>query len=235
MRAQRIVPVGSDLNSAALPVGQIRSVRIDNPSGQWLRLFPTYDFIPPYTIGFARTFATTVQTITVRRNTPAGQVGTQAGDPVTIWIDSDPAPADSDGMPFIEEFTPILVASLFPIVLATNGFNGVLLTGLANRRFRLLTISMYLAVSINWSGSLGGVTGPGPVYIGDCGVLVGVLDDLASPTVALYTRLERGRTADHRSFPGGIDFAVGRGIFVSAATDGWATVAVNLAVSYQVI
>lgn len=232
MRVQRILPLGRDLDSAALPVGEIRSVQIDNPSGQWLQLFPTYDYIAPYTVGFARTFQTTVQTITIKRNTPAGQVATQAGDAIKIWIDSDPAPADSNGLPFIQEFTPILVVTSSAVVAASTGLNTTLLAGIANRRFRLLTISVDELVSSNWGP---GTIGPGGVYIGDIGVLIGILDSLSAATVALYTRLERDHTADHRTFPDGIDFAVGAGMFISAATDGWADASISVRVSYQVI
>src|SRR3990172_7611323 len=160
MRVQRIIPVGQNLESAALPVGPIRSIEIDNPSGQWLQLFPTYDYIAPYTVGFARTFQTTVQTITIQRNTPAGQIGTQQGDAVKVWLDSEPATADSDGLPFIERFTPVITAQSVQTIPASVGVNGFIVAGIANRRIRLLTISATMLVGSNWDS---GIVGPGDI------------------------------------------------------------------------
>jgi hypothetical protein len=221
MRIQRILPVGSDLDSAALPVGEIRSIRIDNPSGQWLQLFPTYDYIPPYTIGFARTFQTTVQTITIKRNTPAGQVATQQGDAVKVYLDSDPAPADSDGVPFIDQFTPVLIAVNATSQVPLAGLSGTLVAAQANRRFRLLTLDARLGYS--------NVSGIYPV----CGVDFIVQDNSGSGT-ALIGRLSPAKPSSERAYPAGVDFAVGAAIIFSAATD-WADSLLLLSITYQVI
>jgi hypothetical protein len=232
MRIQKILPLGRDLDYAALPSGEIRSIEIDNPSGQWLQLFPTYDYIAPYTVGFARTFQTTVQTITVKRNTPAGQVSTQAGDAIKIWLDSEPAPSDNDGVPFITEFTPVLGVSSVNSVSVSLGLSATLVTAIANRRFRLLTVSAR-AISTNWDT---GIIGPGPVIVGDVGIDYLIADTVTPPTiVSLSGRIDRRNPSEHKTFPSGIDFPVSSPITLVATSDPWADGLLGLDITYQVI
>lgn len=58
--------VGESLLAASIPAGQIAGITIDNPSGFWLQLFPTRDLIPPFTIGYARSFTSRLANIDIR-------------------------------------------------------------------------------------------------------------------------------------------------------------------------
>ena len=89
-----------------------------------------------------------------------------------------------------------------------------------------------MLVGSNWDS---GIVGPGDIYIGDVGVSYGILDAAIPVAVTLYGRLERGRSSEHRSFPEGVDFPLGAGMFLSAATDGWADANLGVRLTYQVI
>jgi hypothetical protein len=146
MRQEFVVPFGSDLVAAGLPAGQIATAYIDNKSGSWLQLFPSYDFIPPYTIGFRRTFAGTLASIDVRFTAgPGGEVSTEAGDPPLVILDSDPQGeiGVDPGRPYIERFTPtggILFDDL--LVPFSSGLVQPLYQPPATKRLRVLSLSI---------------------------------------------------------------------------------------------
>lgn len=89
--------IGRNLLNASLPAGETRGVAIDNPCGSWLVLDATGDYIPPYTLGWARSLDNAVASVTIRFVTgPAGQLSTQTGDAPTVTLYSTPV-ANSAG------------------------------------------------------------------------------------------------------------------------------------------
>lgn len=117
--------LGIDLPSISLPAGQARGIAIDNPSGSWLTLYPTYDLIPPYTNGWARTFDNAVASATVRfTDGPAGLVSTLAGDRPTVtlydYAIAGSGGAPSPGAPFISRDTQPEIETLNIVLNPTN-------------------------------------------------------------------------------------------------------------------
>lgn len=101
MRQQFLVAAGGSLNAASLPAGEIMSITVDNRSGSWLRVYPSYSLIPPYTLGYAENFGNRLANVSVRSETgPAGQLSTTVGDPFTVFLDSGPN-VPSGGVPFV--------------------------------------------------------------------------------------------------------------------------------------
>lgn len=91
MRTQFINAPGVSFVDIGLPAGQARGIIIDNPSGSWLRLYPTFDYIPPYTLQWSRAFDGGVSSLRVMvENGPAGQLSSTEGDDVTVYLDSHP-------------------------------------------------------------------------------------------------------------------------------------------------
>lgn len=93
MQQSFVIPIGRSLIAASLPAGQIASVAIDNPSATWLQLFPGRDLIPPFTLGYARSFRPTITNLDVRAikgpTTPLLTDGV-VGDPVMVILNSEP-------------------------------------------------------------------------------------------------------------------------------------------------
>lgn len=92
----------------------IKGVVVDNPSGGWLNLVELNDFVPPYTMAWARDFEYSGSALTVNYAvSPAGQVSTQFGDPYTVTLYDQPV-GSSAGVPsqFIDQFNPIKLAFL---------------------------------------------------------------------------------------------------------------------------
>jgi hypothetical protein len=92
-----------DLVAMSSPAGHAKGIVIDNPSGSWLLVFPTYDYVPPYVLGWSRDFPYEVASTTVRYvNGPSGQISTQQGDPFDVVLDTDvvevPCLVDGNGV-----------------------------------------------------------------------------------------------------------------------------------------
>jgi hypothetical protein len=197
--------VGSSLIAASLPgIDQIRGIIIDNPSGQWLYVMPARDFVPPYTLGWSRSFAQATLTISVTPgNGPAGQISTSQGDAVTIAIDSaavgNSQGADT-GASFIEQFTPLV--TIFGSVFASSnlGVNQVAIVDTPGKRVRLR------------SGSIG--------YVQHAETDSLVYWNLFSTNEGEF--LAQGvfgtvtKPAEFLNYPAGIDFPVGDGVSISA-------------------
>ncbi len=148
---RQLIPVGAPgtgIRSWNLPGSfQIAGITIDNPCGSWLFIPQDHTFIPPYTLGFAHSFAPTLSRIDILfANGPAGQISTQLGDVPTVYIFDTPVAesagvASSGGQGFILQFTPVLLAinTTFDIGLVTVTQN--LIPAIATNRVRVLTLS----------------------------------------------------------------------------------------------
>lgn len=130
---------------------QVAGLTIDNPSGSWLYIPADNTYIPPYTLGFAHSFAPTLSSIDILfANGPAGQVSTQLGDPPMAYIYDTPVAesagqVSSAGASFVQGFTPIQTATLLQVVSVSGGAIEVnFVLGVANRRHRLLTFAANL-------------------------------------------------------------------------------------------
>lgn len=220
MRVERQLPIGQNLESAGLPTEQIRLVQVDNPSGQWLRLYPTYDYIPPYTNGFIRTFGTTVTAISVRVEAPAGQVGTEAGDAIRVILDSEASVSDSNGVPFITEFTPVLAATTAGLVRVTVGLTATLIAAIAGRRIRLLSI---VAVLGGFPSQPPGQTRSGVTWSFNAGADVWGTGRV-TPIVP----------TDPRIFTPGLDFPINTAAVIVASSD-FANQTLGVSGTYQVV
>lgn len=157
MRTPQIVlsPIGTNRLALSIPgVAQIRSVLIDNPSGAWLLLRPTNDYIPPYVIGWVRQFIGGVTSVDILFQAPSGQIGTQQGDPPIVVLDTEAVP-DSAGSPsggaFIEGFTPVnfnLLTAGAGIVVPTiaGGASGTWIAAVPTKRIRILTATIQYVI-----------------------------------------------------------------------------------------
>lgn len=215
-----------DIVACSLPAGEARGIVIDNPSGSWLTVFPLYDLVPPYTIGWSRDFPFSVANATVRyTDGPSGQVSTQQGDPMRVWLDSDPVGASAGiatpGTPFIEGFTPVLSFSdLDRLVAATTGTGTVTLAAaIAGKRFRLLTLTPTLQFGTS------GTQSASNVYVRMTNANnrppQRVLLTPRTPVVPLI-------------FPLGLDYPVGQSIEYSAITN-FANQLLTVTGTYQVV
>jgi hypothetical protein len=117
MRQEFVSPAGTDLVAISLPAGQIRGITVDNPTGSWLHLYPTYDYIPPYTINWARELPGDSVSLTLRfEDGPNGQQSSLEGGPIMVMLDSDPV-APSPGVDQGQAYRPITTSE---IITATN-------------------------------------------------------------------------------------------------------------------
>jgi hypothetical protein len=97
----RAVTAPGAANSGDLPAispvaGQAHGIVIDNPSGSWLTVYPIGDFVPPYTLQWTRDFPYSIASATVRyTNGPSDQPSSQEGEPMTVWLDSEPVGASN--------------------------------------------------------------------------------------------------------------------------------------------
>lgn len=140
--------LGVNAPALSIPgVAQVRGILIDNPSGAWLLLRTTGDYIAPYTIGFARSFDTGHASVAIEfpSSGPAGQVTTLAGDRPRVILSSEPvgnsSGASAEGRSFVEQFTPVLTASVGQTVPTSTGIqNQTAIAAVANRRIRILNI-----------------------------------------------------------------------------------------------
>jgi hypothetical protein len=230
--------VGTGRRSWNLPGSyQIAGLTIDNPSGSWLFIPADRTFIPPYVLGFAHSFAPTLASIDILfANGPAGEVSTQKGDPpVAIIYDKPVAESagvvSSTGASFITGFTPVQAISTVNSVSVSIGLSATLVAAIANRRFRLLTVSAR-AISNNWDS---GIVGPGPVIVGDVGVDYLIADSFTISQVSLSGRIDRRNPSEFKGFSSGIDFPVGNPIVLVATTDPWADALLGLDITFQTI
>lgn len=213
-----------DLVAMSSPAGHAKGIVIDNPSGSWLLVFPTYDYVPPYVLGWSRDFPYEVASTTVRYvNGPSGQISTQQGDPFDVVLDTDVV-GSSDGSPapgatFIEQFTPTLaVSSEWDI--RTTGDNVTLLPAIAGKRYRILTAMMgYVYNALSLSGN-------------DSGITVQVTDSIDN--VGLTLSLAGHDYAVDRYAGAAIDFTIGNSIVMFAQAD-WADVEIITSLVYQII
>lgn len=193
-----LAPIGTDRPAIGVPgIEQIRGVLIDNPSGSWLLLRPTNDYIPPYTLGFARSFLGGVTHVDILYRSPSGQVSTTDGDAPTIILDSEPV-SDTPGASFITGFTQAQAISFSTLVrVSVGGFFA--LSGQVGRRYRLLTVSIAL-------GSAGG--SPPSNY--DTPILYTMSS--TSLIVFLAGRVSPTSPVTFHEFANGLDIPVGEGV-----------------------
>lgn len=226
MRQTFTIPVGGDLVAASLSSGQLRGVIIDNPGGAWLQLFPTYDFIPPYVLGWATTIpaaaSITVKTIPTG---PSGQISTLKGDPYTVTLDSEPVTI-SGGVPapgasYVAGFTP--VASWSETFSATigAGSSGLIVSPNAGQRFTILSLAAEYI--INPTGS----SGQSPVQ---------VLLSSNPPTAGVFLTgfLSPEKRSFERSFGDGINWPINVG-FQCEGVSTWCDELIRYSVSYMVL
>lgn len=228
MHVQFLIQPGQSLIDASLPAGETRSVRIDNPSGSWLQLFPTYDWVAPYTLGFARTFDNAVSSITVRASDgPAGQISTTDGDAVRVILDSraganSAGSSQSGGDAFIEGTTPLIAAAASLIVPVPAGVSSVLFPVVAGSRYRVRSLSLSRDTT---------------------SLIAPTLETYDAPTfwrlrtsVGLITldfgMLSASSPVDDRGYSGGLDFPVGEGVEIVATGD-WAQTYANVSATAE--
>lgn len=145
MRTRFTAAPGVSLRGIGLQTGFTRGIEIDNPSGSWLYLPNVETFIPPYTIGWSLVFPYDVASLdVVAGQSPAGQVSTTQGDSVTVYLTNDidmkPPSSGETSSQFIQQFTPVLSASIQSGVTVT-GISVTIITGVAGKRIRLITLS----------------------------------------------------------------------------------------------
>lgn len=95
-------PAGTDLPEISHHTGLIAGVRIDNPTGSYLRVTATSgidDYVPPYTLAWARPLVPAALKLSVLfGNSPSGAVSDPSGAAVTVTLFNEPQLA-SNGMP----------------------------------------------------------------------------------------------------------------------------------------
>lgn len=204
MRTPQIVlTIGRNAPAIAIPgVSQIRGVLIDNPSGAWLLLRPSNDYIPPYTIGFARSFDGAMSSISIEfpSSGPAGQVTTFAGDAPIVVLDSEPVGNNagvSGGTPFVERFTPVASSFTQHFITTLSTYDSAILNAVNGKRYRVL--SAFVALQPFFSV-------PPTGY--DSGVSYGTYVGVTGEEFATGKLSPANRTAQHL-FPEGLDLPVG--------------------------
>lgn len=230
MHVQRLIAPGGSLIDTGLPSGEVRSVRINNPSGSWLQLFPTYDWIPPYTLGFARTFDNAVASVTIRAsNGPAGQVSTSDGDAVRVVLDSVGAGnsagsgSGSGGDSFIANFTPTIAASATLVVPVPAGVSSILYAAIPGARFRLRSLSVARDTTSIVTPTLETYDAPTFWRLFTTGAVQMDFGMLSSDT-----------PVDDRGYGGGLDFPTGEGVSITLTGD-WAQTYVNVSATAEQI
>lgn len=81
------LPVGTDLIAAALSGTDIAGIRVDNPSGSWLRVTGIEQYVPPYTAGWTTPVVPNAASISVLfAASPSGTPSAEVGEPVTVTL-----------------------------------------------------------------------------------------------------------------------------------------------------
>jgi hypothetical protein len=220
----------------------IKGVVVDNPSGGWLYIVELNDFVPPYTMAWARDLEYAGSALTIRYAiAPATQVSTQFGDPYTVTLYSDPVGA-SAGVPsqFIDQFNPIKLAFLThtftPGDVPTTFPFGTAVTG-GTKRIRVHQVSLKPDATVSPFGGI--IFTP----------IVGVLTTTAPSTPVMpdsRLRIAGSKTHDETIFVPYIDLPIGielgltlrnpTAAFLDASFyPGNATIDVELDVLYELI
>lgn len=223
MRTPQIVlsPIGQAFPAISIPgVGQIRSVLIDNPSGSWLLLRPTNDYIPPYTIGWVRSFIGGVASVDIVYEAPSGQVSTLQGDPAIVVLDTEivaDSAGSSSGAGFISQFTPVQRAVFSQTITQSASVTGTLIAAVPGKRIRILTIDV-TKTSTTRDGSItyGFIENGVPLQ----NVVSGVVDTANPSREHVYSS--------------GIDLAIGSSLTYSF-TAAWSSLACFAIATYQLI
>ncbi len=229
------IPVPINVNAPALSLpgsDQIRGVLIDNPSGAWLMLRTTNEFIPPYTIGFARSFEYGHTSIAIEwaATGPAGQISTLAGEAAAVQLFSDPvgnsSGNSSGGKSFIEQFTPVIYSFDQAFVVTSVGLqNQVMFPPVANKRYRIFTIDVTIGAFV----SIPPANTPMDVGIGYNVETINSQDQIA------IGRVWGGQRESQRSFPAGFDCPVGDGVQFDAQVDWGADGGITVIATAQLI
>lgn len=224
------LPIGRDQPALSIPGNQqIRGITIDNPSGSWLRLRPTGDFIPPYTIGFMRSFEYGHASIAIEfpETGPSGQISTEAGNNPTVQLFSEPigsAAGSTAGVPYIEQFTPILSETTLGTVTVSTGLAAVALIPAppVGERNRVLTLRAAIGISF------------GADYVNDSPVSVWIR---GNNNLATYERfiLDSRYTVHAVNYSPGLDLDIDDFIELQQAETLFHDVDLVISVTYQVI
>lgn len=88
------IDVGTDTRNTTLPgPTQVAGVRVDNPSGSWLRLAQVVDYVPPYTLGWSRTIIPAVLSLDILwTDSPSGTPSALTGLAATVTLYDTPQP-----------------------------------------------------------------------------------------------------------------------------------------------
>lgn len=227
-----ILTLGTNAPALSLPGSeQIRGALIDNPSGAWLLLRTTNEYIPPYTLGFARSFEYGHASIAIEfpSTGPAGQISTQQGDNPSVKLFSIPIP-NSAGIAsqFVEQFTPLLTVEGTATATINNlGGGGIpilLQAAVANKRIRL-----YQAMF-----SISPFQGQPPKPY-DSGITWMIARAQFTDTIRMVQgRVNLAHPVDRATYAPGLDFPVGAGMQCIAIAD-FADTFVEVIVTYQII
>lgn len=230
MRTPQIVlaPIGTAFPALSIPgVGQVRGVLIDNPSGAWLLLRPTNDYIPPYTLGWARSFVGGVASVDLVYQAPAGQVSTLQGDPAVLVLDTEPVPDSAgvaSGSAFVQGFIPTLqYVGVMNLTMAGAILGQVVIAPVANRQLRIIDTQIYYTgnngAAIGWDRAISPV--------------VAVINSSPGGQIIATLRLGTPNHADRITFNPTLPLVSGRGVEIGFAQTAFAAVSVGLAISYQ--
>jgi len=217
---RRATAVGASLLGLQLRGGAlIRGLIVDNPSGQWLRVYPDGDYVAPYTMGWSLSWRVGRATVDIKSGeAPAGQINTLQGDPfsATLYEDEVGSSPGSQDPAFITQFTPILSASASFQVSSLVNNTTTLVAAIANKRFRVLSYSFA-------KFGLGLFDDSGVWYIFRSGTGAVTTGGLLGP-LTYESGTQRWE----------VDFPVGTSIVVEYQGD-WAAFQVTASVTYQVL
>ena len=226
MRQRFVAAPGVSLRGIGLQTGRTAGIEIDNPSGSWLYIPTLETWVPPYTLGWSQAFPYGVASCdVVAGNGPSGQVGTNQGDGITVYLTDEQVASSpgeiATGAGFIEGFTPVLSASIGVQVPQSSGVQGTIVASPgANKRIRLLS---WDATNAN--------TDPFSVQTSDS-PLTFALGDFTAVRMTWRLTVEKG--SDGRTYPNGIDLDKGSSLDYIVQSN-WADGFAEITVTYQVI
>lgn len=115
----------------------IRSIEVDNPTGQWLLLAESFIRIPPYTVNWAVNIQPSARTLQIKPIAVSGFSSTTVGDPIRIVVrDYEIPPTAGVSLTPIQ---PVTQFEIFPF-LFDDGSNHNLIVVPANQRARVYMI-----------------------------------------------------------------------------------------------